>query len=451
MSVDAKAKLHMYRFVTGNTTINNVQYSLNINSKWENGISNMIAPASNFKSNSVPSSISCDGLTIPTYYPPCDNDMRQMLMFGYWDTMNIVFSLKNITTGGTLALYFSENYFFAAGKRIFDIMVNGDIKFSNFDTFVAAGNKHGYAVALYILIPVAPVNNTITVTYLKKVENPHFYGFAFIPASPSFIFNKCPAGSFCQHLSIPVLPTNRTVFQLEGVLTEAWEFFYLDRFVQACGTTSALNQFKFQASSATQAKYSYKCISLDNNFIEATRINDYTSLVEENPGGGSYLTSQLQYHNLDCTPYNGVITKFLYVRLQKVSPTKGQYAFVCISSVNPLICRTLTTSETTYASSIYTSLILHDVKCDSNEFISKFQYKYTSSTNKIYYTYVCCSVQSVAPLPNVISHTIKSCGKGEYCGMYLYLRLFVSMNNVNFFSYRRRLYITFNLQNWVLL
>jgi len=66
-----------------------------------------------------------------------------------------------------LTLKFAENYWAAAGKRVFDVTVGGVTKISNLDVFAKVGKNAAYDVVL----PISVTNGTLSVKFVNKVDN----------------------------------------------------------------------------------------------------------------------------------------------------------------------------------------------------------------------------------------------------------------------------------------
>ena len=66
-----------------------------------------------------------------------------------------------------LTLKFAENYWAAAGKRLFDVTVGGVTMISNLDVYAKAGKNTAYDVVL----PVSVTNGTLSIKFVNKVDN----------------------------------------------------------------------------------------------------------------------------------------------------------------------------------------------------------------------------------------------------------------------------------------
>lgn len=66
-----------------------------------------------------------------------------------------------------LTLKFAENYWAAAGKRLFDVTVGGATMISNLDIFARVGKNAAYDVVL----PVSVTNGILSIKFVNKVDN----------------------------------------------------------------------------------------------------------------------------------------------------------------------------------------------------------------------------------------------------------------------------------------
>jgi ABC-type transporter MlaC component len=72
-----------------------------------------------------------------------------------------------------LTLKFAENYWGAAGKRVFDVAVGGVTMISNLDVYAKVGKNTAYDVVL----PVTVSNGTLNVRFINKIDNAKICGF----------------------------------------------------------------------------------------------------------------------------------------------------------------------------------------------------------------------------------------------------------------------------------
>ncbi len=74
----------------------------------------------------------------------------------------------------TVSTYHAETYFSAAGKRSFNIVINGVTMRKNLDVFVAAGGKN--KALLVNFFDISPVDGFITISFTKVIQNPFVNG-----------------------------------------------------------------------------------------------------------------------------------------------------------------------------------------------------------------------------------------------------------------------------------
>lgn len=96
-----------------------------------------------------------------------------------WGAVNITSTFAGMTPGDDyLAEYhFAENYYTAAGKRVYNLKINNELKFENLDSFVVSGNTSRKAVAL-AYGTTADSAGRVVFTLEKKIDNPIYCGFA---------------------------------------------------------------------------------------------------------------------------------------------------------------------------------------------------------------------------------------------------------------------------------
>ncbi len=95
---------------------------------------------------------------------------------------NFTYTVPNLTPGAsyTLRLHFAEVYWNAAGRRLFNVAVNGSPALTNFDIFAAAG---GANKAVVETIPVtADANGKVTVTFSTLKDNAKLSGLELTAA-----------------------------------------------------------------------------------------------------------------------------------------------------------------------------------------------------------------------------------------------------------------------------
>ena len=83
----------------------------------------------------------------------------------------ITYTIPNLTSGAayTVKLSFAETFFTAAGKRVFDIAIDGSTVLSNFDIFAAAGGANAAVVESFPA--TASATGTITIVLTAVVNN----------------------------------------------------------------------------------------------------------------------------------------------------------------------------------------------------------------------------------------------------------------------------------------
>ncbi len=97
---------------------------------------------------------------------------------------NFTYTLPNLTPGAayTLRLHFAEIYWTSAGRRLFNVSVNGLQVLTNFDVFAAAGGKDKAIVET--LPATADGNGRITVTFTTLRDNAKVSGIEVLGAQP---------------------------------------------------------------------------------------------------------------------------------------------------------------------------------------------------------------------------------------------------------------------------
>ncbi|MEO7426450.1 MAG: malectin, partial [Fibrobacteria bacterium] len=87
-------------------------------------------------------------------------------------------------------LHFAEIFFTAPGTRVFDIAIENDLAFANFDIFAEAGAKNKALVKEYTL---AVTDNILSITLIHKIENPKISSIEVLPGDPAAL--STPAAS----------------------------------------------------------------------------------------------------------------------------------------------------------------------------------------------------------------------------------------------------------------
>jgi len=157
--------------------------------------------------------------------------------------------------------------------------------------------------------------------------------------------------------------------------------YYLDRHNINC-EDSPLNSFKFTRPSNTTTQYNYSCV----DGIKMSTTEKHTLSNHKGPSKGKESsTLYLDRHTLDCS--DKPITQFI---LKRDNNGKNiYYTYKCgNTTTNSPVCReTNTTYNTEHNSTHY--LDRHDVKCEKDEYISKFKLQRDGSGN-FRYDYKCC-------------------------------------------------------------
>ncbi|MBP5320259.1 MAG: hypothetical protein J6334_04665 [Kiritimatiellae bacterium] len=96
-----------------------------------------------------------------------------------WSTRDIVSTFSSFTPGDAYQAeyHFAENWFGAVGNRAYDLIINGEVKFEDFDSVAASGIANRKAVALSY-DTTADAEGKIIFTLAKKIDNPIYCGFA---------------------------------------------------------------------------------------------------------------------------------------------------------------------------------------------------------------------------------------------------------------------------------
>lgn len=156
---------------------------------------------------------------------------------------------------------------------------------------------------------------------------------------------------------------------------------YLDRHNIKCQDKSYLNSFKmWRDVDNKKYKYNYTCVDSihknENYSKKMTELND--------DGGGNIV--YLDRHVIDCDK-KGI----LGFRLDRGSTKdKIRYNYICgDKDLNNLKEKNTEFNDEVRGNSFY--LDRHDVKCDNNEILTKFQLVRDIENNKIRYNYVCGS------------------------------------------------------------
>ncbi|MBE3568175.1 MAG: hypothetical protein IMW90_20860, partial [Thermogemmatispora sp.] len=98
---------------------------------------------------------------------------------------NFSYAIPNLTPGAsyTVRLHFAETYWTAAGKRVFNVSLNGQTVLANFDIFAAAGGANKAVVKEFST--TASSSGTITLQFSSVVDQAQLNGLEVLPASSS--------------------------------------------------------------------------------------------------------------------------------------------------------------------------------------------------------------------------------------------------------------------------
>jgi hypothetical protein len=96
-----------------------------------------------------------------------EDTLYQSLRYGNFADLQYQFSVPNGSY--TVNLKFAELFFKKAGKRVFDVTINGETVLTGFDMIAAAG---GWRTAVDRQFPVSVTTGQITITFSRVVENP---------------------------------------------------------------------------------------------------------------------------------------------------------------------------------------------------------------------------------------------------------------------------------------
>jgi hypothetical protein len=114
------------------------------------------APASPSITTETTGIIDTSGVT-----DPAPQSVYQTYRYG----TSFTYSIPNLTPGTsyTVRLHFAETYWSEPGKRIFNVILNGQVVLSNFDIFAAAGGSNKAIVEQFVTQPNS--DGTITIQF----------------------------------------------------------------------------------------------------------------------------------------------------------------------------------------------------------------------------------------------------------------------------------------------
>jgi fibronectin type 3 domain-containing protein len=96
---------------------------------------------------------------------------------------NFTYTIPNLTPGATytVRLHFAEIYWGAAGRRLFDVKINGSQVLTNFDIFATAGGKYKAIVEQFTA--TADANGNLTIQYITLRDNAKSSGIEILSQS----------------------------------------------------------------------------------------------------------------------------------------------------------------------------------------------------------------------------------------------------------------------------
>ena len=96
---------------------------------------------------------------------------------------NFTYTVPNLDRGMTytVRLHFSENYWSAAGKRLFDVNINGTQVLTHFDIYATAGGEYKAIVEQFTAAPNAA--NAVAIAFTSVSDHPKVDGIELIPQS----------------------------------------------------------------------------------------------------------------------------------------------------------------------------------------------------------------------------------------------------------------------------
>ena len=112
---------------------------------------------------------------------------------------NFIYTVPGLTAGAnyTVALQFAEIYWTAAGKREFNVLINGTQVLTNFDIFAAAGGENIAIVKQFSAVANSAGNIVIQFVAVRdqaKLSGLEVFGVASVPAVPAGL-RVTPTGS----------------------------------------------------------------------------------------------------------------------------------------------------------------------------------------------------------------------------------------------------------------
>jgi hypothetical protein len=124
---------------------------------------------------SVTNAISTSGVT-----NPAPQAVYQSNRYG-----NFTYTIPGLTANGsyTVRLHFAEEYWTAAGKRVFNVSINGSQVLTNFDIFATAGGEYKAVVEQFSA--TASSSGSITIQFVTVTDNAQVNGLEILAAGSS--------------------------------------------------------------------------------------------------------------------------------------------------------------------------------------------------------------------------------------------------------------------------
>jgi hypothetical protein len=97
---------------------------------------------------------------------------------------NFTYTIPGLTANASYAvrLHFAEEYWTAAGKRVFNVSLNGTQVLTNFDIFATAGGEYKAVVEQFSA--TASSSGAITLQFTTVTDNAQVNGIEIIPSTP---------------------------------------------------------------------------------------------------------------------------------------------------------------------------------------------------------------------------------------------------------------------------
>jgi len=109
-----------------------------------------------------------------------------------------------------VTLHFAETHFTTAGKRVFDVYVEGELILDNFDPYVMAG---GFATGYHVTVTPLVTDGSITIEFKRVIEHPKISGIEVADASTYVPPTDAPTSS----LAPTAAPTAISEKQFEDI------------------------------------------------------------------------------------------------------------------------------------------------------------------------------------------------------------------------------------------